>query len=224
MSHSRPVALRIPRWWWPTAGLAILVALYSLRYVVLGERAYLPELAASFRERPGFVLLHTLFGPLALTTGLVNLLPQLRVAGRWRAHRVVGRVYGAAAVLLAGAALVLAPHALGGTVARTGFLLLAVATLVCVAVGYRAIRHRRVRAHREWMLRSYALIFGAVTLRLWLPLLILAHGGDFLPAYQWVAWVSWVPNLLVAEWIIQRGWHPRYALRNTFRAADGGHE
>ena len=53
-------------------------------------------------------------------------------------------------------------------------------------------------------------IFGAVTLRLWLPLLIAAHGGEFTPAYRWVAWLSWVPNLLWAEWIIRRGWRPAF--------------
>ena len=53
------------------------------------------------------------------------------------------------------------------------------------------------------MLRSYALLFSAVTLRLWLPLLSAAF-GSFEPAYLAVSWVSWVPNLLVVEWYIQR--------------------
>jgi hypothetical protein len=38
---------------------------------------------------------------------------------------------------------------------------------------------------------------------LWLPLLILAF-GDFTPAYQVVSWLSWVPNLLWAEWHARR--------------------
>jgi hypothetical protein len=53
------------------------------------------------------------------------------------------------------------------------------------------------------MLRSYALIFAAVTLRIELPLLIMAL-GEFTPAYQVVAWLSWVPNLLWAEWYVRR--------------------
>jgi len=66
------------------------------------------------------------------------------------------------------------------------------------------------------MLRSYALIFAAVTLRIWLPLLIIAYQGDFLPAYRWVAWVSWVPNALFVEWIIRRGWRPTFAAPEGF--------
>jgi hypothetical protein len=29
-------------------------------------------------------------------------------------------------------------------------------------------------------------------------------GIDFLTAYQAIGWLCWVPNLLVAEWIIRR--------------------
>lgn len=44
---------------------------------------------------------------------------------------------------------------------------------------------------------------GAVTLRLWLPILIMIF-VRFTPAYQVVAWLAWVPNLLVAYWIIRK--------------------
>jgi uncharacterized membrane protein len=195
---------RIPRWWWLAAPLVTFVAAYSLRYVVFGERAYVPELAASFGARPALVLVHTLFGPVALVLGLINLLPVHQPPARPRAHRFVGRVYLVASMLLGAAGLALSLHAAGGLVSRLGFLALAVVTLGAGAIGYRHIRRGDVRRHREWMTRSYACIFGAVTLRLWLPMLIVAHGGEFLPAYRWVAWLAWVPNLAFAEWTIRR--------------------
>jgi len=207
---------RVPWWWWPSALLALLVAAYSLRYVVVGEAAYVPELAPSFLLRPLTVTVHTLFGPIALVLGLVNLLPAMRKRPRWAAHRWFGRIYLMSAIALAGAGLSLAFHAVGGPVARLGFILLAAATLTTAVQGYRSIRRRAVRQHREWMLRSYALIFTAVTLRIWLPLLIIAHQGQFVPAYRWVAWVSWVPNALFAEWVIRRGWRPASALPDRF--------
>jgi uncharacterized membrane protein YozB (DUF420 family) len=211
---------RVPRWWWLAAALALFVAAYSLRYVVLGARAYVPELAESFGARSGVLFVHTLFGPLALVLGLVNLLPAMRRRPRWAAHRLAGRVYLSSALLLGGAGLVLAPHAAGGTIARAGFLALAVITVAAPVVGWSRIRRGDVRAHREWMLRSYACIFGAVTLRIWLPILIIAHGGDFAPAYRWVAWLSWVPNLIWAEWIIRRGWRPAFTLPATLATGD----
>jgi hypothetical protein len=82
---------------------------------------------------------------------------------------------------------------------------LALLTLGSASAGYWNIRHGLVDRHREWMTRSYACIFGAVTLRLWMPLLMAANGGEFLPAYRWVAWLAWVPNLAFAEWTIRRG-------------------
>lgn len=59
------------------------------------------------------------------------------------------------------------------------------------------------QAHRKWMARSFALTFGAVTLRIYLPS-FLAMGLPFDKAYPLVAWVSWVPNLLAVElfWLL----------------------
>jgi uncharacterized membrane protein len=212
---------RVPIWWWFAAVLAVGVAAYALRYALIGEPAYVPELASSFRERPLTVTIHTLFGPIALVLGLVNLLPVMRQRRLWPVHRWIGRVYLVSAILLGVAGLSLAFHAAGGVGSRIGFAMLAALTVTTAAQGYRAIRSRHVRQHREWMLRSYGLIFGAVTLRIWLPLLILAYQGQFLPAYRWVAWVSWVPNLLFVEWIIRRGWRPAFVLPASYAT---GHE
>ncbi|MEJ7811976.1 MAG: DUF2306 domain-containing protein [Gemmatimonadaceae bacterium] len=225
MATTQPLSttpLRTPRWWWVAAALAVLVAGYSLRYVVVGERAYVPDLAASFRARPVAIALHAFFGPLALTLGLVQLLPAMRRPQRWGAHRIVGRVYGASAIALALAGLYMAPHSVGGIGTHLGFGLLAAGVLLTTAQGYRSARGRDFTRHREWMLRSYALIFGAVTLRIWLPILIIAYGGHFLPAYQWVAWLSWVPNILWAEWIIRRGWRPAFQLDAAHTFTPGG--
>ena len=52
------------------------------------------------------------------------------------------------------------------------------------------------------MLRSFALTFAAVTLRIWLPLLERAVGLDFDIAYPAAAWLAWVPSLLLVEWFL----------------------
>ena len=188
---------------------AIAIAGYSLRYPILGERAFIPEMLESFQARPIPVLIHTTFGPIALLTGLVNLLPAMR-RGRWALHRLIGRAYVISGIALGLAGGYLSLFAVGGTTARFGFFLLAVGTVGSLVAAYVSIRRRNIQAHREWMLRSYSFIFGAVTLRIWLPLLIVAHQGEFVPAYRWVAWLSWVPNIVWAEWRIWRGWRPAY--------------
>ena len=62
-----------------------------------------------------------------------------------------------------------------------------------------------VASHRRWMMRNYALTFGAVTLRIQLGLLTGPLGFAFAQAYPLVAWLAWVPNLIVVEWwLLQR--------------------
>jgi hypothetical protein len=53
------------------------------------------------------------------------------------------------------------------------------------------------------MIRNYALTFAGVMLRLWMPILV-SLGVEFLAAYTVVAWLCWIPNLLVVEWMIRR--------------------
>jgi hypothetical protein len=64
------------------------------------------------------------------------------------------------------------------------------------------------------MVRAFALTYAAVTLRLWLGLLIGAQAAAGLPAevafdraYAIVPFLSWVPNLLVAELYLRRRTH-----------------
>jgi hypothetical protein len=71
------------------------------------------------------------------------------------------------------------------------------------------------------MVRNFALTFAAVTLRLWLPTAIIA-GAPFELAYPVIAWLCWVPNLLLAELLLRQTPHPateRTATRTTDTAA-----
>jgi hypothetical protein len=83
-------------------------------------------------------------------------------------------------------------------------------------MAYRAIRVGHMEEHREWMTRNYGLTFAAVTLRLWLFVLIGTQMGAlettykgnmeliFAEVYPVVMWLPWVPNLLFAEYWVNR--------------------
>ena len=101
------------------------------------------------------------------------------------------------------AGLYFAPTSTAGTIGRVGFTTLAVFWLYSGTRAYLAIRRGKVQEHRRWMLRNYALTFGAATLRIELPLLIIA-GLSFPAAYTLVAWISWVPNWLAVEAWLRR--------------------
>ena len=190
-------ALKISGWILMTL-LAAFVTLVSLRYFVQRpEVAAAEPLRGTFAAHLPVFLLHVLGGTVALILGPWQFWTRLRDR-RLSLHRWLGRVY-LVAILVGGAAgLYMAAIAFGGLPTRLGFAGLAVSWLVTGVMAYRRVRQGDYEAHREWMIRNYALTFAAVTLRLWLPLLMLL-GFSFVAAYTTVAWLSWVLNLIAVE-------------------------
>ena len=148
-------------------------------------------------ERPIATLAHFGGSALALAIGGFQLHPGLRRRAL-ALHRWLGRLYVLAVAVGGASGLFMAWYANGGVVGKLGFALLAIGWLGCTAQGYFCIRAREQAAHRRWMIRSYALTFAAVTLRLYIPA-SQAAGIPFESAYPVIAWLCWMPNLLVAE-------------------------
>lgn len=146
---------------------------------------------------------HIGFGGLALLSGCTQFLPKLRQK-RLALHRNLGKVYVASVLLSGSAGLGIAFAATGGLFAQLGFGGLAIFWLYTTIQAFLTIKRKEVTLHQQWMTRSYALCFAAVTLRLWLPLLLGGFGMSFSVAYPIIAWLCWVPNLAVAEWMIRR--------------------
>lgn len=200
---TRGASVRTPRSWWAILILSLLVAAYGASYVARGDAAFVGELAASFRARPWGIISHAAFGTLALLAAPLQFRADLRARHR-RLHRLLGKAYVAAALGTGATGLFMAAFSFGGAVTHLGFGLLAVLVMVTTTLAFARIRAGDIAAHRAWMVRSFALIFAGVTLRIELPLLIAAYGGAFEPAYQWIAWLCWVPNLAWAEWWVRR--------------------
>ena len=186
-------------WWLTVVVLSSGVAAYAAAVLLLPHfgPAFIPQL----RSRLALPLsMHLAGGSIALATGAWQLNTPLRTR-RPSIHRWIGRVY-VAAVLVGGlGAAILAPGSLEGLVTHWGFGLLAVAWLGTTLVAYRAIRRRDLASHRRWMLRSYALTFAAVTLRIYLPLSQVID-LPFRPSNQVISWLCWVPNLLLVELLV----------------------
>ena len=89
----------------------------------------------------------------------------------------------------------------GGLVAKVGFGLLGVVWTISTLMAYQRIRSGAIAKHQIWMIRSYALTFAAVTLRVYIPASMVS-GLSFDVAYPAIAWFAWVPNLIIAEWLI----------------------
>ena len=145
---------------------------------------------------------HLAGGLVALAIGPWQLNSRLRTrAISW--HRWMGRSYVVAVLICGLGALRLAPLSQAGLVTHVGFGLLAILWLTATALAYFRIRRGDHIGHREWMIRSYSLTLAAITLRSYLALSQVA-GIPFADAYQAIAWFCWVPNLVVAEWVVLR--------------------
>jgi hypothetical protein len=65
---------------------------------------------------------------------------------------------------------------------------------------WKLVMNGRINEHIQMMRRSYALAFAAVTLRLYIWLFnVFGNGVDFRHNYVIIAFLSWVPNLILVE-------------------------
>ncbi|NBZ87089.1 DUF2306 domain-containing protein [Stagnihabitans tardus] len=183
---SRPV-------FWALSLPALLVALVSWRVFFLPMDLVMPEMGAYLRDVPLGVWGHVIFAPIALA--LVPL--QLRRA-KGALHRWAGRAYGVSVLVAGIAALSLLPVSVASDLARWGFGVLAVLWIATTALGIAAARRGDFAAHRVWMLRSVALTFAAVSLRVIMAPLM-ALGWTVAETYQVTAWGSWLLTLAVVE-------------------------
>lgn len=147
---------------------------------------------------------HIVFGIVALVIGPFTLFSRFREKNINR-HRMMGKIYMLGIFLGSVSGLYLAYYATGGVVSQLGFGFLALFWMITAIQALVNIKHKKIRDHQKWMIRNYSLTFAAVTLRIWLPLFTVLFGFErFNLSYAIIAWLCWVPNLFVAEWIIQR--------------------
>lgn len=187
---------------------AVAVGCYPLIYgfVDMHNKGLLQSKSAELLHNPlwkSFFFFHISFGGLALLTGWYQFIKKRRQR-YLNLHRWLGRFYVIAVLISGTAGLYIAFYATGGLISILGFGLLALCWLFSDVMGYVAIRKLDVLSHKKWMIRNYALAFAAVTLRVWLPLMMLPFFHiAFLDAYHVVAWLCWVPNLIAAEMFIR---------------------
>ncbi len=179
-----------------------LIALVSFRFLLLGVEQSYPDMPDQIRNQLTAFVLHISAAPIALAFGAVQFFPKLRK--RWPVlHRWIGRGYGMAILVAGLSGIVIALNAAGGPVASAGFALLSVLWIAFTANAIRLAMAGRIADHRKWMIRSFALTFAAVTLRLYIPGFLLG-GMDYTAASPYLAWICWVPNLIFAEWWLRR--------------------
>lgn len=187
---------------WGFRILCLLVALAALRILFAPISLVMPAMAHYQLILPVPMYLHIIFGPISLFLLPFQFWHGLRQR-KPRLHRAVGYGYFLSVIVSAIASLALLAQFLGSVSAAVGLFFLA---LLWIATTLRAVglaRQGKFAAHRVWMIRSAALTFGAVSLRLQLGALM-AAGYDLPAAYDLLAWSAWVPNLLLVEYWLRK--------------------
>jgi uncharacterized membrane protein len=186
----------------------VAIVVYASRYLTFDPEVYFPEQREPYLQHEFALGVHVLSGIIALLIGPFQFVGRLR--RRFvRVHRFMGATYVASATALGVTGLILAPTAYTGLVASAGFTVLDLAMLFTTWTAVRMIVAGRYGEHRRWMICSFSLIMAGVMLRLW----TLIYGGlaavgivdfSFETAYAAIAWLCWVPNLMLAIWFTRR--------------------
>jgi hypothetical protein len=120
-----------------------------------------------FRTIPLLIVPHIAAGFLALLSGPPQFSSRLRRRSPWF-HRVLGRVYVISVLIAAPLAVILAYHRRIPHVTPYFFLassLQASAWIVTTFAAFLTARNRHIQEHRQWMVRSYAVTFTFIGIR-----------------------------------------------------------
>jgi Predicted membrane protein (DUF2306) len=150
-----------------------------------------PQWLANYSRAFGQIAVHAGIGGLALSLCALQFVPGLRQRSP-RAHRLIGWVaVGATLLSMVGAIAYLSATPLhqvfGGPTFGIGLWLLAISTLMSIAMGVLTARRRNWREHMGWMTMTGALLLTAPLLRI----------GDVLVGRMFPVHVDDAANLLV---------------------------
>ncbi len=184
--------------WGVMTALAFIIVGYTAALLLLPDLRP-SALQARAADAPLALFAHLGASAVALALGPFQLSTRLR-SRRLGLHRWMGRIYILSVVAGGLSAIALATTSSGGVPAHAAFGLLGGLWVLTAVIAYQRIRVYDIADHRRWTIRSYSLAFAAVTLRIYLPLAVGVMRIPFDQAYPAIAWLCWVPNLIVAEW------------------------
>ena len=122
---------------------------------------------------------------------------------RKKIHKTIGKLYVIIVLFFAApSGFFIGLFANGRFYSKVAFVILAVLWFYFTLQGFLKIKKHHFTEHRKFMLRSFALAFSAITLRLWKVIIVYLFHPAPMDVYQIIAWLGWIPNLIIVEYYI----------------------
>jgi uncharacterized membrane protein len=148
--------------------------------------------------------IHVFSAVITLMAGFTQFSPYILKEHK-KLHRIMGRVY-VFDILFVNfpTGMLMAFYANGHLPTKIAFIILDSLWFWFTLKAFLEIRKGNIKAHKQFMMRSYALTFSAITLRTWKIVLSSLFVLAPVTVYMMDAWLGFVPNLLFAEWLIRK--------------------
>ncbi|HCA08796.1 DUF2306 domain-containing protein [Chryseobacterium sp.] len=120
-------------------------------------------------------------------------------------HRNIGKVYIFLILILAApSGIYMGFFANGGYLSKISFVILGNLWWFSTYKAYQSARQKKFKEHKQWMWRSFALSLSALTLRIWKVIIVYLFHPNPMDVYQIIAWLGWIPNILLIEYLITK--------------------
>lgn len=120
-------------------------------------------------------------------------------------HRNMGKVYLFFILILAApSGIYMGFFANGGFLSKISFVILGSLWWFSTYKAYQYARQKRFKEHKQWMWRSFAFTLSALTLRIWKVIIVYLFHPNPMDVYQIIAWLGWIPNILLIEYLITK--------------------
>jgi uncharacterized membrane protein len=157
---------------------------------------------AGFVRWPGLTLLHIIPGFVFMVLGPLQFVTTIR--SRYPSvHRWCGRIYLASGLIIGVSGLILGfVIGFGGPTETVAVTIFSSLFLVFLGRALFHIRRREIAAHREWMIRAFALGLSIATMRPMVGILTALADQSFSEALGISFWFAFSLHLLLAElWV-----------------------
>ena len=157
----------------------------------------------SHPEYLSFFYIHVYSSILVLLTGFLAI---IRVKfNKIKIHQYAGKAYVFVILFLAApTGIYMGLFANGGFFSKISFVILGIFWWFSTFKAYQLIRQKNYKAHQQWMWRSFVLTLSAITLRLWKWIIVCFFHPSPMDVYEIVAWLGWIPNILLIELLIRK--------------------